>query len=120
MKMIEAFKEELNKSVKEIQDNTIKQVKEMSKTVQDIKMEIEAVNETQIEGILEMKNLGKRTGTTDRSITNRIQEIKERPSCVEDTIEEIDTSVKENVKSKTFLIQNIQEIWDMCHEKNLT
>ena len=27
-------------------------------------------------------------------------------------IEEIDTSVKENIKSKTLLTQNIREIWD--------
>ena len=41
-----------------------------------------------------MENLGKRTGTTDASITNRIQEMGERISDVEDTIEETDTSVK--------------------------
>lgn len=55
MKMIEAFKEELNKSVKEIQDNTIKQVKEMSKTVQDMKLEIESIKKTQSEATLEME-----------------------------------------------------------------
>jgi hypothetical protein len=30
--MLEAFKEDMNKSCKEIQENTIKQVKEMNKT----------------------------------------------------------------------------------------
>jgi hypothetical protein len=35
-----------------------------------------------------------------------------RISGVEDTIEEIDTSVSENVKSKIFLTQNVQEVWD--------
>ena len=34
MKIREAFEEETNKSLKEIQENTIKQVKEMNKTVQ--------------------------------------------------------------------------------------
>jgi hypothetical protein len=58
-------------------------------------MEIEAIKETQIEGILEMKNLVNRTGTTDVSITYRLQVIEERISGVEDTIEEINTSVKE-------------------------
>ena len=47
-----------------------------------------------------MENLGKRTGTAEVSITNRIQEMEERISGIEDTIEEIDTSVKENIKSK--------------------
>lgn len=47
-----------------------------------------------------MENLGKRTGTKDTSIINRIQEMKERCSGTEDTIEEIGTAVKENVKSK--------------------
>ena len=47
-----------------------------------------------------MENIGKRTGTTDASITNRIQETEERISGVEDTIEDNDISVKENIKSK--------------------
>ena len=34
-------------------------------------------------------------------------------------IEEIKTSVKENVKSKTFLTQNIQEIWSTMKRQNL-
>jgi hypothetical protein len=49
-----------------------KQLKEMGKTVQDLKMEIEAIKETQTEGMLEMGNLGEWTGTTDTSITNKI------------------------------------------------
>jgi hypothetical protein len=57
-----------------------------------------------------MENLGKRTGTTDASITNRIQKMKESVSGVEDMTEEIDTLVKESVKSKRFLVPNIQRI----------
>ena len=38
--------------------------------------------------------------------------MEERISGVKDMIEEIDSSVKENVKSNKFLTQNIQEIWD--------
>ena len=56
-----------------------------------------------------MDNLGKRTGTTDISIINRIQEIEVRISGVEDTIENIDTTVKENAKCTKFLTENIQE-----------
>ena len=39
----------------------------MNKTVQDLKMEIEAIKKTQTEEILEMENLGQITGTTDVS-----------------------------------------------------
>jgi hypothetical protein len=46
-------------------------VKEIKKTVQDLKEEIEVIKKTQSEEILEMENLGKRTRTKDASITNR-------------------------------------------------
>ena len=82
----------------------------MNKTIQDLKMEIETINKLQRETTLELENLGKRSGVIDASITNRIQEIEERISGAEDTIENIDTTVKENAKCKKFLIQNIQEI----------
>ena len=49
-----------------------KQLMEPNKTVPDLKMETEGMKKTQTEGILEMENLGKQTGTTDASITNRI------------------------------------------------
>ena len=68
----------MNESLKEIQKNSMKQVMEINKTVQDLKMEAEAIKKTQTEGILEIENLGKGTGTTDDSITNRIQEMEER------------------------------------------
>jgi uncharacterized coiled-coil protein SlyX len=56
-----------------------------------------------------VENLGKVTGTTDSSISTRIQNMEERISGAEYTIEEIDTLVKEIFNSKKFLIQNIQE-----------
>ncbi|EGW04030.1 Putative transposase element L1Md-A101/L1Md-A102/L1Md-A2 [Cricetulus griseus] len=37
--------------------------------------------------MLEIEKLGKRSGTTDVSITNRIQEMEERISGVEDSLE---------------------------------
>ena len=66
-----------------------------------------------------MEKLGKWTGTTETSITNRIQEIEERISDTEDTIEEIDSLIKENSKSNKLLTQNIQEIWDTMKRPNL-
>ena len=65
-----------------------------------------------MKGILYMENLGKQMGTTAGSVTNRIQEVEERISGAEDTIEEIKSLVKENNKSNKYLTQNILEIWD--------
>jgi predicted nucleic acid-binding Zn-ribbon protein len=78
-------------------------VKELNKTIQDLKIEIETMKQSQRETDLEIENLGKRSGVIDASITNRIQEIEERISGAEDTIENIDTTVKENAKSKNLL-----------------
>ena len=94
MKIIEALKEEkiplkklrkrqtknwkksINSSrkAKKAKKNPIKQVKE---AVQDLTIDVELIKKTQTKGILEMENPGKRTGTTDANITNRIQEMEE-------------------------------------------
>ena len=66
-----------------------------------------------------MENLGKWTRATETSITNRIQEIEERISGAENTIEEIDSLIKESSKSNKFITQNIQEIWDTMKGPNL-
>jgi hypothetical protein len=63
----------------------------MNKRIQDLKTEVEAIQKTQKEVILEMENLRKRTRTTDACNTNRIQEMEERISDIEDTIEEMNT-----------------------------
>jgi hypothetical protein len=49
----------MSKFLKDIQESTIKQMKKINKTMQDLKMEIEAIN-------------GKKTGKTDASITHRV------------------------------------------------
>jgi hypothetical protein len=56
-------------------------------------MEIETIKKMQLEVTLEMDNLGKRSGATEASITNRIHEIEERILGIEGTIEDIDISV---------------------------
>jgi hypothetical protein len=99
-KQIETLKEEKQKFLKELQENTIKQGKEMNKTTQDLEMEIETIKKSQRETALELEILGKRSGVIDASITNRIQEIEVRISGAEDTIENIDTKVKENANCK--------------------
>jgi hypothetical protein len=45
--------------------------------------------------------------------------MEERLSGIEDTIEEINTSIKGNVKSKKLLAQNTQEIWDTMKRPKL-
>jgi predicted nucleic acid-binding Zn-ribbon protein len=72
----------------------------MNKNIQDLNMEIERIKKSQRETTVELENPGKRSGVIDACITNRIQEIEEKISGAEDTIENIDTIVKENAKGK--------------------
>jgi hypothetical protein len=104
MMMIGDFKKDINNSLKELQENTSKQAKELNKNIQNLKMELETIKKSQRETILEIENLGKRSGVIDASTTNRIEE---RLSGAEDTIENIDTTVKENAKCKKAQTQNI-------------
>jgi uncharacterized coiled-coil protein SlyX len=94
-------------------------VREQNKTVQNLKMEIETIKASQRETTLKIENLGKRPGVIDTSIINRIQEIEERISGAEDTIENIDTTVNENAKCQKLLTQNMQEIQDKMRRPNL-
>jgi hypothetical protein len=102
--------------LKERQEDTTKQVMEMNKTILDPKREVDTIKKTQSEATLEMETLGKKPGTIDVSIINRIQEMEERISGAEDFIEDIDTTVKENAKCKKILTQ---EIWDTMRRSNL-
>jgi hypothetical protein len=46
-------------------------VKEMNKTIQDLKIEIETIKKSQKEKTLELENLGKKPGVIEASITSR-------------------------------------------------
>ena len=61
---------------------------------------------------MEIQTLGKKSGKIDVSISNRIQELKKRISGAEDSIGNMDTTIKENAKCKKILTQNIQEMQD--------
>ena len=52
-------------------------MKEVNKTIQDLKMEVETIKKSQRETFLEIENLGKDSGVIAASINNRIQEIEE-------------------------------------------
>ena len=92
---------------------------ELKKTIQDLKREVDTIKKTQSEATLEIETLGKISGTIDASISNRIQEMEERNSGAEDSIENIGTTIKENAKCKKILTQNIQEIQDTMKRPSL-
>ena len=48
----------------------------LKKTIQDVKREVDTIMKTQSEATLEIENLGKKSGTIDASISNRIQEME--------------------------------------------
>ena len=85
-KQLDTLKEETQKSLKELQENTTKQVMELNKNIQDLKRKVNTIKKTQSEAMLEIETLGKKSGTIDVSISNRIQEMKERISGAEDSI----------------------------------
>jgi hypothetical protein len=63
--------------------------------------------------------IDEKSGTIDVSISNRLQGMEERISGAEDSIENLDTTIKENAKCKKILTQNIQEIQDTMRRPNL-
>ena len=67
---------------------------ELNKTIQDLKSEVDTIKKTQRKSTLEIEYLGKKYGTIDVSISTRIQEMTERMSGAEDSIEKIGTAIK--------------------------
>jgi predicted nucleic acid-binding Zn-ribbon protein len=86
---VEVLKEETQKLLKELQENTKEQGMELNKTIQDLKREVEAIEKTQSEITLEIESLGKKSVTIDVNISNRIYEKEERISDAEVSIENI-------------------------------
>ena len=82
-------------------------------------MEVETIKKSQRETTLEIEILGKKSGMIDGRISKRIKEMEERISGAEDSIENMDTTIKENAKYKKTLTQNIQEIQDTTRRPNL-
>jgi chromosome segregation ATPase len=120
MMMVEDIKKDCNNTLKEIQENTAKelqvlkekqentykQVMEMNKTILDLKRKVDTIKKIQSEANLEIETLGKKSGTIDASISNRIKEMEERISGAKDSIENIGTTIKDNAKCKNILTQN--------------
>ena len=82
-------------------------------------MEIETIKKSQRETTLQIENPGKKSGVIDASLTNRIQGIEVKISRVDNTIENIDTTVKENAKFEKLLTQKIQEIQNTMTRPNI-
>ena len=55
-----------------MKENTTKQVTELSKTIQDLKSEVDTIKKTQSEAKLEIEYLRKKSGTIGASISTRI------------------------------------------------
>ena len=91
----------------------------MNKIIQNLKVEEITIKKSQSKTSLEIESLGDNSWVIDASINSRIQEIEERVSGAEDTIENIDSTVKENAKCKKLVTQNIQEIQDTMRRSNL-
>ena len=91
MMMVEDIKKDFNNSLKEIKEKTAKelqvlkekrqniskQVMEMNTAILDLKREVDIIKKTQSEAMLEIETLGKKSGTIDANISNRIQEMEE-------------------------------------------
>ena len=99
-KQVEDLKQETQKSFKELQENTTEQVMELNKTIQDLKGEAETIKKTQKETTLEIEILGKKSGTINASISNRIKEMEETIASAEDSTENLDTIIKKKKTAK--------------------
>jgi predicted nucleic acid-binding Zn-ribbon protein len=75
----------------------------MNKNILDLKREVDTIKKTQSEAMLEIETLGKKPGNINLSISNRIQEVEERISRTENSIENICTTIKEIEKCKNIL-----------------
>ena len=82
-------------------------VKRNKKNHSGPEVEMISINKTQTDGILKLTKLRNSNRTYRGNFTNRIQEMEERISGIEDMIEEMDISIKENVKPEKVMVQNI-------------
>ena len=92
---------------------------ELNKTIQDLKIKVETIKNksTQRERALEIETRGKKSGTIDVSINNRIQD-RQNLRCRR-FHRKHDTTIKEITKCKKMLILKIKEIQDTVRKPNL-
>ena len=92
---------------------------EFHKTIQDLKQYVETKKKPKGETTLEIETQGKKSVTIDSRISNRFQEMEERISGAEISIENMGTEIKEDAKCKKILTQNIQEFQVTMRRWNL-
>jgi hypothetical protein len=63
-------------------------------------MEVETIKKSLRQTTLEIEILGKKSGIIDARISNRIQEMEERISGAEDSIESMGTTIKKMQNAK--------------------
>ena len=112
-KQVKYFKEETQKSLKELEENTTKQVMELNKTMQDLKMKVETIKNTK----------GRQPRKEIRKHRCKHQEQNTRGGrgnlrCRRFHRKHRQT-IKENAKWKKILTQNIQEIQDTMRRPKL-
>lgn len=91
--MKEVLKAEINKYL--LKSMKTQTVKGNEVSIKELKAEIESIGKIKTEENHEMKHLGTQTRTSEDK--------EQRNSGIDNTIQEIDTSIKGNVKSKNLL-----------------
>lgn len=72
MNMVNDFKKGINSLT-----NSMKQKEELTKRVQDIKVDIKSLQKTQVEINLETESLGSQEKTSEINFTNTLEDMKE-------------------------------------------
>jgi hypothetical protein len=80
-------------------------VKELNKAIQDLKVEVEIIKKTQMEAPGNGKPRKEVRNYRCKYHQQNTRDNLEKISGVEDTVEEIDTTVKENSKHKKLLVK---------------
>ena len=98
MTMFRGLKEAMNKCLNEDCADLKKQLDGIMKKTQDI-TEIKSLKKTQTEINLERRDSVCQTKASEVSLTSRLKDIEKRYSSLKDKVEDMDSLVKENVKS---------------------
>jgi uncharacterized protein YoxC len=117
--MINDLKEETQKLVFDLKENTNKQMDEIKKTIKDMKEEINKDMETLKYNQSEINNLISQINIAIERLANRVEQVENSVSGMEDKVEELDQTVKDHESMLRKYKWNMQEIWDTMKRPNL-